>query len=60
MTTTIKAYSAIEAGIAALQQKYSHTPDCSTVKGFEACKKDYRDIRKVETALEKDKGGCQA
>jgi hypothetical protein len=55
MKTTIKAYSAIEAGIAALQQQYSHQPDCSTTAGFEQCKKDYRSIRKVETSLEKER-----
>jgi hypothetical protein len=55
METTIKAYSKIEAGIAALQQQYSHRPDCSTTAGFEQCKKDYRSIRKVETSLEKER-----
>ncbi len=55
MTTSIKAYSKIEAGIVALQQQYNHQPDCSTTPGFEKCKKDYRAIRKVETSLEKER-----
>ena len=51
--TKIKEYSAIEAGIGKLRATYKTVPDCHSEKGLDLCKKNYRDIRKVETAIEK-------
>jgi len=54
MTTTIKEYSKTESAIAELKEKYgSLIIDCSTSKGLESHKKDYRAIRKYEIELDK-------
>jgi len=52
MTTEIKEYSAIDKGIGAMTRKYKIVPGCETKDGFEDCKKQHREIRKVYTALE--------
>ena len=52
MTTQIAQYSAIDKGIGAMTKKYKVVPDCQKKEGFEDCKKQHREIRKVYTALE--------
>jgi len=53
MTTQIAKYSAIDKGIGAMTKKYKLVPDCQDKDGFEDCKKQHREIRKVYTRLEK-------
>jgi hypothetical protein len=55
MESNLAVFDKIEAGFAELKANYSHAPDCSTTKGLEQCKKDYRAVRKVETAIENER-----
>lgn len=60
MTTEIKQYSAIDKGIGAMTKKYKLVPDCQDKDGFEDCKKQHREIRKVYTRLETTRKGLKA
>ena len=53
MTTDIKEYTATEAALAELEQKYKDIPDCRDKENYERVRKGIAEVRGYRTSLEK-------